>query len=197
MSFLRVSCLAICVAGVGLMGCGDSPRANRGDSRSTAPAAKPASEPPVGAAAPAPANSNPAPDAVPIQIQAVIGGKKALARGLGQCNHTEDASIYQAPATLWRAGFQAASGGDLQDLNLTVWQPKTGGDQFTVALRVGGQDHHIATVKGGTLVGTGTATIRSDGPAGTLMVEGKDGNGVPLTIRVRCDRFTEPVAEGG
>lgn len=179
-------------------GCGDSPRANSGDTGQEPPAAAPdaASRSAGGPAATANADAGRAP--VPIEIEAVVGGRtKANARGVGECTHTDDASIYEVPATQWRAEYQGSGNPELEHLSLTLWQPKSGGEEFTLSLQVAGATHQIATVKRGTLAGSGTATVRRAGAAGTFVVEGKDGKGVPLRLTVKCDRFTEPVAEGG
>jgi hypothetical protein len=181
----------------GLVACGDTRPADAGSTRGDAPAAAPEAASRRRAAGPAATQSVPGHETGPIEIVAVVAGHKASVRGVGECNHTEDASIYEVPATLWRAGYRGAEDTEIQDLNLTLWQPKTGGDQFTVALQLGRETHQIATVKGGTLVGSGTATVRSEGAGGTFVVEGKDENGVTLQLTVKCDRFTEPVAEGG
>jgi hypothetical protein len=175
----------------GMVACRDSPLPGK------APASAPVADARSDTAVPAAGSQATGRATVAIEITAVVGGKETSAQGLGECNHTVDASIYEVPAALWRAGYQGADGAGVQDLNLTLWQPKSGGDQFSVALRVGGEIHQIATVKGGTLVGTGTATVRPDGGAGTFVVEGKDEGGVTLHLTVRCSRFTEPVAEGG
>jgi hypothetical protein len=191
LAFLYVFGLCAVVA------CGDTPRSGAGTTRSDAPAAAPEAAARRRVATPPASQNVPGHETGPIEIVAVVAGRKASVRGAGECNHTEDASIYEVPATLWRAGYQGAEGTEIQDLNLTLWQPKTGGDQFTVALQLGGETHQIATVKGGTLVGSCTATMRSEGAGGTFVVQGKDENGGALQLTVKCDRFTEPVAEGG
>jgi hypothetical protein len=64
-------------------------------------------------------------------------------------------------------------------------------------LRSGEIDHEVATVKGGTLKGSGTASVRPAGSGGILNVSGTDADGHPLELTVECARFDEVVAEGG
>jgi hypothetical protein len=196
---MRISSLiSLCISGVcGLVACRDTPRSDAGGTRTEGPPTAEPAAPRRGAGVPAAGSEASGRETVPIEIVAVVAGRKAAVRGVGECNHTEEASIYEVPATLWRVGYQAAEGAEIQDLNLTLWQPKTGGDQFTIALQLGGETHQIATVKGGALAGSGSATVRPDGTGGTFVVQGKDEKGVALQLTVTCDRFTEPVAEGG
>jgi hypothetical protein len=46
-------------------------------------------------------------------------------------------------------------------------------------------------------VGAGTAGVRVEGIGGVLTVSGKDDDGHPIELSVRCERFDEVVAEGG
>ena len=136
-------------------------------------------------------------DSTRVTIDATIGGRDIDAAGWGECHHTTNASIYDVPAAQWRASFPAGSG-DLDHLNLTVWEPKAGGpSQVTLSIDAGGRSHAITTVTGGMQAGRGTATARRNGAAGVLTVEGEDSTGTALRVTVQCDRLTEPVAEGG
>ncbi len=99
----------------------------------------------------------------------VAGGSYRCA-GLGECQHTEDASIYEVPAAMWSARV-SDDGGTLSYLNLTV--------------------------KGAALKGSGTGRVSPRGQSGTLVVEGWDAAGGAVKLTVDCSRFSEPVAEGG
>ena len=135
---------------------------------------------------------------VPVDISVVVGGTKANASGRGECTHTTEASIYDAPAAQWAARYSGSDETGLQHLNLTVWELKSGGPpQLTLSFQVGSERHDIATVTGGPLKGSGNAAVRPAGAAGTLSINGKDDLGNQVTVTVRCARFTEPVAEGG
>jgi hypothetical protein len=134
---------------------------------------------------------------VPIEITAVVGGETYSVAGNGECTHTTEASIYDIRAAQWRASYSAQAG-DLRSLSLTIWQPAAGGaDQANLSIRVGEKTHRVATVAGGEIVGSGIASASRSGDAGTLTVDGRDGDGTPVRVSVDCGRFDTPVAEGG
>lgn len=177
--------------------CSDSaPRASGGPSDS-----------PVGPRAPGSATastsaSGPAASGLrdPVQLSVEVRGPggRHLASGLGECQHTADASIYGVPAELWRASFQAGESEDLNAVSLTLWQPKAGGAmQVNLSLRGNAGQRNIATVEGGTISGRATASARREAEAAILSVNGEDADGTPVEVTVRCDRVTVPVAEGG
>jgi hypothetical protein len=92
----------------------------------------------------------------------------------------------------------AADTGDLRDLNLTLWQPKGASEvQVSLALTLGGTTSGIATVKGAPIKGSGSGRAEAKGAGGALLVEGKDAAGARVRATVTCERWTEPVAEGG
>jgi len=133
---------------------------------------------------------------VPIEIVAVIGGKEIKVTGAGECEHSADASIYERPAKVWTARYQGSERDPIQYSNLNVWRENAGPVGFNVSILVGENRHDIATVQGGEIRGSGTASL-SDVGGGRLSVEGKTEKGTPLRLRVTCERFTELVAEGG
>jgi hypothetical protein len=134
---------------------------------------------------------------VPVKVSAEIGGRTATYTGQGECTHTTDASIYDAPATQW-AAHVAEDSGDLRYLNLTLWQPKGAAAlQVSLALRIGDRSSDLATVTGAPTKGSGTGQAAAQGAGGTLRVEGKDAEGAAVRLTVECERWTEPVAEGG
>jgi hypothetical protein len=135
---------------------------------------------------------------VPITITGKLARFDFEASGTGECGTSADASIYEVPATQWHVTFGAENHTNIQYLNLTVWRPRAGGDNMVnVALQSGEATHQIATVKGGTMTGSGTAGVEPAGKGGTLTVSGKDDHGHPMELTVRCERFDEIVAEGG
>ncbi len=159
-------------------------------------------ETPRGSAAATPNASAPAQSesfsrgTVPMTIVAKVADKTYRARGLGECASSADASIYQVPATLWHAIYEAGS--DPRHVNLTVWRPKSGGgDMVGLSILLGDATHKIATVKGGTMAGSGTPKVVPAGQGGTLAVTGVDEHGDAVEISVKCERFDEVVAEGG
>jgi hypothetical protein len=134
---------------------------------------------------------------VPMKVKVVMGRLHYSEAGTGECASNTESSIYDVPATQWRATY-GGDGSNIQHLNLTVWRPRAGGpDMVGLHLRSGEIDHEVATVKGGTLKGSGTASVRPAGSGGILNVSGTDADGHPLELTVECARFDEVVAEGG
>ena len=177
--------------------CSDSaPRASGGPSDS-----------PVGSGAPGSATASTSAsgsaasglrDPVQLSVEVRGPGGRHLASGLGECQHTAEASIYGVPAELWRASFEAGESEDLNAVSLTLWQPKAGGAmQVNLSLRGRGGQRSIATVEGGTISGRATASARREAEAAILSVNGEDADGTPVEVTVRCERVTVPVAEGG
>jgi hypothetical protein len=136
-------------------------------------------------------------DPVPLSASVVVGGSTATFKGMGECHHTTDASIYEVPASMWTAAHDAKTG-DLSYLSLTLWQPKSGGGmQISLGVTVGRATYQIATVKGAPIRGSGTATVDLRGQGGSLVVRGATADGQSVLVTVDCSAFTEPVAEGG
>lgn len=133
-----------------------------------------------------------------MEVTASVDGDEEDSRGTGECAGSADASIYDVPASLWRAAYQDGGDDDGPRLSLTVWRPKSGGaDMVTLSLWEDGTTHRISTVQGGEIVGSGTAGMRPQGQGGTLTVSGTDDHGHAVKLSVECERFDEVVAEGG
>lgn len=127
---------------------------------------------------------------------ATLDGTDYTLAGDVTCEHSDDASIYDVPASMWHATLKADDAA-VSYVNLTIWQLKEGGpDQFSLGLQVGGVFHHASTIKGATLVGSGTATV-DRGATTSLHAKGADEKGVPFDITLRCAKVTEAVEEGG
>ena len=180
---------AIALATLVACSAGETPRgavAAEGDATGAATPAKPA-----------PAQSESfSRGTVPMTIVAKVADKTYRAGGVGECASSADASIYDVPATLWHATY--AGGADPRHLNLTVWRPRSGGGNMVgLSILIGDASHQIATVKGGTMAGSGTAKVEPAGQGGTLTVTGVDEHGDAVEISVSCERFDQVVAEGG
>jgi hypothetical protein len=135
---------------------------------------------------------------VPMTITGRVAGRELEAGADGECATSAEASIYGVAATQWHATFSGDARSSLQHLNLTVWRPRAGGpDMVNLYLQSGETGHRIATVKGGEMVGSGTAGVSPAGRGGELKVRGKDDHGHDIELSVRCERFDEVVAEGG
>jgi hypothetical protein len=134
---------------------------------------------------------------VPMKVKVVMGRVNYSEEGTGECASSAESSIYDVPATQWHVTY-GGDGSNIQHLNLTVWRPRAGGpDMVGLQLQSGEISHEIATVKGGPLKGSGTASVRPVGKGGTLNVAGRDADGHPLELTVECERFDEVIAEGG
>jgi hypothetical protein len=132
-----------------------------------------------------------------MKVTVEVGGAKAEYIGPGECHHTEDASIYEVPASMWSAHVVSESG-QLRDLNLTLWQPKGAAEvQVSLGLTIGARSHDLTTVKGGEVKGSGTGRVNPKGAGGSMRVDGKSADGASVRLTVDCERWTEPVAEGG
>jgi hypothetical protein len=181
-----------------LAACGRSERPPAGIPGSGAPPVGSAETPPSETpASPVPSARVPLRDAVQLTATAEVDGARYRFSGLGECQHTTDASIYEVPASMWSARFTDEAG-KFTYLNLTLWQPKAAaGVQVSLALTGSGETSEIATVKGSQLRGSGTGRIEPKGEGGALIVDGRDANGHTVRLTVDCSRYTEPVAEGG
>jgi hypothetical protein len=135
---------------------------------------------------------------VPMTISGQVARHRFETSVTGECATSAESSIYEVPATQWRAAFGGGDQSDVQHLNLTVWRPRSGApDMATLYLQSGEITHRIATVQGGEIVGSGTAGASPGGRGGALTVAGKDDHGHELELTVRCERFDEVIAEGG
>jgi len=100
------------------------------------------------------------------------------------------------PAAMWHATLKA-DGATVSYVNLTIWQFKQGGpDQFSLGLQAGGVFHHASTIKGATLVGSGTASVERAATT-SLHVKGADEKGVTFDVTLHCEKVIAAVAEGG
>lgn len=127
---------------------------------------------------------------------ATLDGTDYALTGELTCAHTDSGSIYDAPAAMWH-GTLNADGATVSYVNLTVWQLKRGGPaQFSIGLQVGGVFHHASTIKGATLVGSGTATVES-GATTTLHATGTDEKGLAFDVTLRCTKVVQAVEDGG
>ena len=105
---------------------------------------------------------------VPIKVKVVMGRVNYSEEGTGECASSTESSIYDVPATQWHATY-GGGGSNIQHLNLTVWRPRDGAPAMVgLSLQSGEITHQISTVKGGTIRGSGTASVRPTGKGGIL-----------------------------
>jgi hypothetical protein len=132
-----------------------------------------------------------------MDLTASIRGTQYALKGAGECTYTSDVAIYDVPAAMWHATLKS-DGSAVSYVNLTIWQFKNGTPtQFSLALQVTGEYHHIATIKGATIVGAGAARVERGGESATLTVDGTDARGAGAQLSIRCAGVTAAVQEGG
>jgi hypothetical protein len=129
-------------------------------------------------------------------VSATIGGSQYSLKAPGECTYTNAASIHDVPAAMWHATMRV-DGQPLSYVNLTVWEFKDHTTQASLGLQIRGDFRHLSTVKGSTLIGSGTARAARAGDGATLSLDGTDNRGDAIGLTVRCAKVTAPVEEGG
>jgi hypothetical protein len=136
------------------------------------------------------------PNATSIELVATIGGERCRASGSGECKHAPQASIYGVPSAMWLTQYFGQ--GAVRTVALTLWRPQSGGDdQLSLSLTTTEGTARISTVQGGELVGSAEAWLELEESGGRLRVDGQDAQGAPVTLDLRCSRFTALEAVGG
>ena len=185
--FVLISSLALAACGAADASTSDDAG---GDARAADGAAVP---PPSSAPSESPATD---PHATSIELSATVDGEQYSASGTGECKHAPQASIYGVPSAMWLAQYFGQ--GAVSTVALTLWRPQSGGDdQLSLSLTTAEGTSRISTVQGGELVGSARARLELDGAGGRLRVEGRDAQGTPVTLDLRCSRFTALEAVGG
>ena len=134
--------------------------------------------------------------AVSVEIAATVDGAQYPLKTMGQCTYTAAAAVYDVPAAQWHAMVHA-NGQSLSYANLTIWEFKDHTTQASLGLQIRGEYRHVSTVKGATLVGSGTARAAHAGEGAMLSFEGTDNRGAAVKVEVRCPKTAAPVEEGG
>lgn len=134
--------------------------------------------------------------AVSVEIAATVDGAQYPLKTMGQCTYTGGAAVYDVPAAQWHAMVHA-NGQPLSYANLTIWEFRDHTTQASLGVQVRGEFRHVSTVKGATLVGSGTAHAAHAGEGATLSFDGKDNRGAAIRIDVVCPKTTAPIEEGG
>ncbi len=134
---------------------------------------------------------------VPVKLTVSVAGQSQTVRGVGECRHEPQASIYGTRALLWMAEYGGGTAGS--QVQLTYWRPKSAGatDQFQLSVTRGGKTHLINTVKGSRPVGSGRASFRPTALGGRFEISGRAEDGTALQATIECARFGAIVAEGG
>jgi hypothetical protein len=130
-----------------------------------------------------------------VEVAIEVDGKSIVLKGAGECNFTDDATIYEAPATMWAV---RQSIGD-RSINLTMWRLHQGGDTLTLSLTADGKTYRVNTTKigqQGTIEGSGRWTFAKSGAGGTFTIEASTATRAKIAGRVSCAGFKKPEDNG-
>jgi hypothetical protein len=130
-----------------------------------------------------------------VEVSLEVDGRPIVLKGAGECNFTDDATIYEAPASMWSV---RQSTGD-RGVNVTMWRMRQGGDMLTLSLTADGKTYRVNTTKvgqQGTIEGTGRWTFAKNGPGGVFTIEASTGTRAKIAGRLTCAGFTKPEENG-
>ena len=130
-----------------------------------------------------------------VQVDLRVGGAAYTVSGPGECQATDDASIFNAPA-----GMKAAQQSDAgRSLNFTLWRLVKGGDMITLDIALGGKRHRVNTLTVAPAVdrrGSGNATFQARGAGGVFTLDVTADTGARITGQVSCSGFAKPEDNG-
>jgi hypothetical protein len=130
-----------------------------------------------------------------VQIDLRIGGAAYTVSGPGECQATEDASIFSAPA-----GMKAVQQSDAsRSLNFTLWRLAKAGDMITLDITLGGKRHRVNTLTIAPVAdrrGSGSATFQARGTGGVFTLDATSDTGARITGQVTCSAFAKPEENG-
>lgn len=133
--------------------------------------------------------------AITAAVVADIAGTHYEIKGTAECRAAADASIYDVPASMWHASF-ADPKNALSRVNVTLWQPTTGGPaQLTLLVAARSQTHEIVTIPA-RMNGSAIGRFERQGAGGSLVVEGRTASQQPIRVRVSCSQFL-PAEDNG
>jgi hypothetical protein len=132
-----------------------------------------------------------------VEVALQVGATAYNAKGPGECNFTDGATIFEAPATQWAARQEDGQ----RNVNFTLWRLRKGGpDMLTLFVTVAGKMHRVNTVKigdkGPGLRGSGTATFEKIGAGGVFTLDATADTGAKIGGRITCSGFTKPEDNG-
>ena len=130
-----------------------------------------------------------------VEVALEVDGKPFALKGAGECNFTNDASIYEAPATMWAVRQYQ---GD-RSVNLTMWRLHKGGDSLTLSVTANGKTYRVNTTKigqQGTIEGAGRWTFTKSGAGGTFTLDASTAAGAKISGRLTCAGFKKPEDNG-
>ena len=134
--------------------------------------------------------------AVVVTATAEIDGKRYDYSGPGECYYTAAGSIFNAPATMWHAMFQAR-GNPMGHANLAIWQVKQDRSiRLNLSVMIGNVSHDISTAQSGAMKGTAVGGAEKGPAGGRLTAEGRTANGKVVKVTMSCSRFDAPEDNG-
>jgi hypothetical protein len=69
-----------------------------------------------------------------VEVALEVDGRPIVLKGVGECNFTDEATIYEAAATMWAVRQSIGN----RSINLTMWRLHQGGDSLTGRLTCAG-----------------------------------------------------------
>lgn len=134
--------------------------------------------------------------ATTVTVSAEIDGKRYDYAGPGECVYAAAGSIYDEPATMWHARFEAR-GNPLAHASLAVWQLKQGrAIRLNLSARVGNVSYDISTAQKGAAKGSAIGGGENGAAGGRLSAEGRTAEGKAMKISIACSRFDAPEDNG-
>lgn len=134
---------------------------------------------------------------VQVAVSLTAGGTQYAFAGEGTCEAAEAASIYGLPAALSTVRHRDGA----RSVTLSFWHPKNGSPgMMTLAVRLGGKDHRVSTVKvggQGESQGSGTAALQKQGAGGLFTIDATAADGARIKGTIRCSAFTALMPAGG
>jgi hypothetical protein len=132
-----------------------------------------------------------APSQVPLRIQLTAGGQRFDYNGLGVCEYTREAFVYEMPASRWAVRHSEAN----RHFQLVVWRPRAGpADLLAMTVRLGARSHRVNTVRTKTrseILGSGRVAFVPHDEGGTFTVHATSDVGASISGTVACGAFAE------
>jgi hypothetical protein len=130
-----------------------------------------------------------------VEVALEVDGRPIILKGSGECNFTNEATIYEEPATMWAVRQSTGN----RSLNLTMWRLHKGGDSFTLSLTVDDRTYRVNTTKvgqQGVIEGAGRWTFAKSGAGGVFTIDALTGTRAKIAGRLTCGGFKKPEDNG-
>ena len=128
---------------------------------------------------------------VPLHVQLSVGGQRFDYRGLGACEWTRNAFVYELPAARWTVRHTEQN----RHVHLVLWRPhRRPGDLVAMTVRLGDRAHRVNTVRTKTRIealGSGQVTFVPRDEGGTFTVQATSDAGASIAGTITCGAFTQ------